>query len=636
MKRLTIGGLSVRVAAIAVAVGFGALLAAPAYSQVVAVDHPWVGTTGDWNAAANWTSSTLPSRAAGLTPIIANGGVAQLSVNAVNPVGGLRLGAAAAAIAPDNVTGTLEISAGALNVTNAGAGAGAGAVSIGPTGTVAGAGTLRMTGGRLDARSLEVGLNAANLIELSGNAIVDVFSNIGMGGTTRITGSGVSFEAANYNMRATSVYAPTITSNTTFSTLKTDTPSGVATIAGSINVAFSGVTPPLGATWSLFEAGAVVGNFSNSANVPVTGVPALLSGEVYRTRAVNGGAFGRKLELVHDSVLVLQVNRDTGATTILNPQGGPIKISSYNIASAAGSLKPSTWSSFTDQGTAGWQEVTSPTAGRLAEFNPTTGANFDFTSVPSKSIGTAYDDGGAFFTQGIGGLGTDLVFDYLTLGTGAIPAGEVIRGQVVYTGTGKTNSLLVTINPTTGAATLKNDSPGPITIDGFSLLSTGGSLVPGSFAGLGSPLLTSVSPTANALSQLAVNPNSPLTINGGQTFNLGAVFTPNAAQTGVSLEFTTPSPVTAIYNGVVRFEAALAGDFNNDSRVDGTDFLVWQRGGSPSPNSAGDLATWRANYGQGAAVAAASAIPEPSSVAMMGILTCCVGAFTRRRGGRLA
>src|SRR5262245_39274161 len=41
----------------------------------------------------------------------------------------------------------------------------------------------------------------------------------------------------------------------------------------------------------------------------------------------------------------------------------------------------------------------------------------------------------------------------------------------------------------------------------------------------------------------------------------------------------------------------LLGDFDGDGDVDGRDFLVWQRGGSPNPLSAGDLAQWQANYG---------------------------------------
>jgi hypothetical protein len=71
--------------------------------------------------------------------------------------------------------------------------------------------------------------------------------------------------------------------------------------------------------------------------------------------------------------------------------------------------------------------------------------------------------------------------------------------------------------------------------------------------------------------------------------------------------------------------ATKPGDYDNDGDVDGRDFLVWQRGGSPTPNSAADLATWRTNFGS--AVAAGGAIPEPSTLglalAMAGIGARC-------------
>jgi len=53
------------------------------------------------------------------------------------------------------------------------------------------------------------------------------------------------------------------------------------------------------------------------------------------------------------------------------------------------------------------------------------------------------------------------------------------------------------------------------------------------------------------------------------------------------------------------------GDFNNDGKVDGADFVVWQRGGSPNPGSAIDLALWKTHFGS--ATPAAGAAPEPSS-----------------------
>jgi hypothetical protein len=64
----------------------------------------------------------------------------------------------------------------------------------------------------------------------------------------------------------------------------------------------------------------------------------------------------------------------------------------------------------------------------------------------------------------------------------------------------------------------------------------------------------------------------------------------------------------------------IPGDFDNDGDVDGRDFLVWQRGGSPNPLSAGDLAEWQAAYNGGALSAVVASVPEPSAIwlALMG------------------
>jgi T5SS/PEP-CTERM-associated repeat protein len=60
------------------------------------------------------------------------------------------------------------------------------------------------------------------------------------------------------------------------------------------------------------------------------------------------------------------------------------------------------------------------------------------------------------------------------------------------------------------------------------------------------------------------------------------------------------------------FLAGLLGDFVHDGDVDGQDFLIWQRGGSPNPLSAGDLADWKANYGLGP-LSVTATVPEPGS-----------------------
>ena len=75
---------------------------------------------------------------------------------------------------------------------------------------------------------------------------------------------------------------------------------------------------------------------------------------------------------------------------------------------------------------------------------------------------------------------------------------------------------------------------------------------------------------------------------------------------------------------------AKPGDFDLDGDVDGSDFMVWQRGGSPNPVSSADLALWKANYAT--AVAATGAVPEPGTLCL-GLIVVGAGAGCIRRRG---
>jgi hypothetical protein len=74
----------------------------------------------------------------------------------------------------------------------------------------------------------------------------------------------------------------------------------------------------------------------------------------------------------------------------------------------------------------------------------------------------------------------------------------------------------------------------------------------------------------------------------------------------------------------------LAGDFVVDGAVDGADFLAWQRGESPDPLSAEDLADWKTNFGASSPLTATStAAPEPATGIML-----LIGMATLLTGGR--
>lgn len=63
--------------------------------------------------------------------------------------------------------------------------------------------------------------------------------------------------------------------------------------------------------------------------------------------------------------------------------------------------------------------------------------------------------------------------------------------------------------------------------------------------------------------------------------------------------------------------AGIPGDFDGNTRVDGNDFLRWQRGGSPTPNSTTDLNDWRTHYGTGGATPTIAAVPEPAALKLL-------------------
>jgi endoglucanase len=77
-----------------------------------------------------------------------------------------------------------------------------------------------------------------------------------------------------------------------------------------------------------------------------------------------------------------------------------------------------------------------------------------------------------------------------------------------------------------------------------------------------------------------------------------------------------PGTVSALTGG-----PGQPGDFDDDGDVDGRDFLEWQRGNSPNPQSADDLADWQTNYGIVPELLAGIAIPEPTCAAITTLLT---------------
>lgn len=101
------------------------------------------------------------------------------------------------------------------------------------------------------------------------------------------------------------------------------------------------------------------------------------------------------------------------------------------------------------------------------------------------------------------------------------------------------------------------------------------------------------------------------------------IFRDTAAEAASDVLVSNPSPLLD--------EGPGNADFNGDGAVDGRDFLVWQRGGSPNALSADDLALWQDTYGS-EALAAAVSVPEPGSLLLIAASLLTMGGATRRRG----
>ena len=78
---------------------------------------------------------------------------------------------------------------------------------------------------------------------------------------------------------------------------------------------------------------------------------------------------------------------------------------------------------------------------------------------------------------------------------------------------------------------------------------------------------------------------------------------------GSSLAFSVQYELNSISLAVT---SILSGDFDFDGDVDGRDFLIWQRGGSPNPLDSSDLDNWKSTYGLSTLSASSAAVPEPN------------------------
>ena len=283
---------------------------------------------------------------------------------------------------------------------------------------------------------------------------------------------------------------------------------------------FTGVTPTVGNKWTLISAPTEI--TSEFAALDASMAPALPVGQAYRLFEETVGS-RRLLQLGVQEVLTLQVNRQTGATSITNFGSMAKTIDGYSIISPHGSLTGS-WNSLDDQNFGGadiWVEGGADP--QRPERSPSASGWLDNRGRQLRlNLGTPYVK--TFPAFGVDP--DDLSFEYTT------PDERIIKGSVVYSGAKTANNFVLNVSPATGQAQLLLDSPLLTAIDGYAIYSASSSLTPATWNSLQDQSASSPSaagweqappaPGANAVAELKAT--GRLTFQGQSGFQLGQLF----------------------------------------------------------------------------------------------------------------
>ena len=319
-----------------------------------------------------------------------------------------------------------------------------------------------------------------------------------------------------------------------------------------------------------------------------------------------------------------------GARWLLNgsPEGGAQANTWYALAVRSDGQTLSMW--LNDGFGDGYQQVASmDISSQSAANNAPVASNLNWT------FGRGWYNGG--FVDHIDG-----VMDNIRFSSAALAPAQLLPFEVAST-------LTLVVDPTSGEASLRNDTNEALGFDYYKIESQAGSLTTTGWSSLSDQNIDSVGPNPGQSWDEATGANSAnllveqflsgeTVLAPGHSVSLGSPY----AGSGVGdLQVRYARTDGGLQRSKVVYSSiALPGDFNNDGAVNAADYTVWRDNEGSTSSLAADASgngrvdqadynIWAANYGATASATSAS-VPEPAAllIAVLGVAGC---AEARRR-----
>lgn len=214
-------------------------------------------------------------------------------------------------------------------------------------------------------------------------------------------------------------------------------------------------------------------------------------------------------------------------------------------------------------------------------------------------------------------------------------SGVAISSTLVAEITGSTHSTIkVTGDALIANGTLAVDLTGytPVSGDSWTILQAGADI---------SAELTAIDAIVTAGQYPALTHNSGATVGTLQGTFANVDYSQATLPVGLSWNISYDN--NAVVLSITGTGPAFSADFNNDGRVDGADLTTWKQsfgGAGADANGDGvsdgaDFLTWQQQFGSGVpATAAVGAVPEPASIALLGLAAMGMTAYGRSRRNR--